>query len=182
MSDNTTIARPYAKAIFQHALAKSQLSAWSALLSVLAQVVLHRKVKTFLTSPNASVADKVARLKNTLSGIQSIPTDAAVDHLLQILTEKKRILVLPEMLAQFEALRAEHEKTMVAHVRSYSALSQEQEARLKASLTKRLQREVSLIVTIDKTILGGAVIHAGDLVIDGSVRGKLNKLGTLLAA
>ena len=89
---------------------------------------------------------------------------------------------MPDIYAQYESLRAEQEKTLTANVSSFAALTTTEQQDLINSLSQRLQRKVTLEVNIDKSLLGGAVIHAGDLVIDGSVRGKLTKLATNLAA
>ena len=91
-------------------------------------------------------------------------------------------MLLPDIYALYEAHRAEQEKTLHVDVSSYSDLSSAQQQRLIESLSQRLQRKVSLKISIDPSLLGGAIIRAGDLVIDGSVRGKLNKLSTELAA
>lgn len=91
-------------------------------------------------------------------------------------------MLLPEIKALYEVYRAEQEKILEVDVVSYSELTPAQQQRLSESLSQRLSRKVSLKVSIDPSLLGGALIRAGDLVIDGSVRGKLNMLGTSLAA
>ena len=106
----------------------------------------------------------------------------ALVNLITLLATNKRLMLLPEIKALYEVYRAEQEKTLVVDVVSYSHFSAAQQQELIAALSKRLQRQVSLNVRIDPALLGGAVIQAGDLVIDGSVRGKLNKLTTDLAA
>ena len=88
---------------------------------------------------------------------------------------------MPDIKAIFEVLRAEQEKTLKVKVISFAELTKEQQAQLTSSLSQRLERQVTLEVNLDKSLLGGAVVHAGDLIIDGSVRGKLNKLRTELA-
>lgn len=91
-------------------------------------------------------------------------------------------MLLPEIKALYEVYRAEQEKILEVDVVSYSELTPAQQQRLSESLSQRLSRKVSLKISIDPSLLGGALIRAGDLVIDGSVRGKLNMLGTSLAA
>ncbi|PYD07325.1 F0F1 ATP synthase subunit delta, partial [Pseudomonas syringae pv. syringae] len=98
------------------------------------------------------------------------------------LTTNKRLMLLPEIEALYEVYRAEQEKILEVDVVSYSELTPAQQQRLSESLSQRLSRKVSLKISIDPSLLGGALIRAGDLVIDGSVRGKLNMLGTSLAA
>jgi F-type H+-transporting ATPase subunit delta len=106
---------------------------------------------------------------------------AALENLLALLAENKRLLLLPEIYTLFEAFREEQNKTVQVEVRTYSPLSVTQEEQLNQVLSARLNRKVSLNMSLDPSLLGGAVIQAGDLVIDGSVRGKLRKMNTALA-
>ncbi|MFV0820083.1 F0F1 ATP synthase subunit delta [Legionella micdadei] len=181
MSNTTTIARPYAKAIFEHALATRKLSQWSEMLHKLAVAALDEKARQFITSPTATVEQQVDLLM-TLFAKEESEEVSFVRNLVILLAQNKRIMLLPDIKAIFEVLRAEQEKTLRVDVISFSELSSAQQERLISSLSHRLQRQVTLILTIDKSLLGGAVIHAGDLVIDGSVRGRLNKLSSDLAA
>ncbi|KTD19561.1 F0F1 ATP synthase subunit delta [Legionella londiniensis] len=185
MSDTMTLSRPYAQAVFEHALANQQLPLWSAILHDLAYAVLDPKAKRLLSDPTVTIELKCQLLLSIFKEpsrpktAQELPV---VENLIRLLAENKRLMALPDMYAQYEALRAEQEKTLEVHVSSFSALSPEQQNQLVQSLSQRLQRQITLKVDIDKTLLGGAIIRAGDLVIDGSVRGQLNKLGTSLAA
>lgn len=181
MSDHTTIARPYAKAIFNHALAVKHLASWSITLHHLAAAVLHPEAEYFISNP-ATTAESRAQLLLTVGAISPASERKMVENLVSLLAENNRLLVLPDIYAQFEVLRAEQEKTLTANVTSFAELTSTEQNKLIESLSQRLQRQVTLEITIDKSLLGGAVIRAGDLVIDGSVRGKLNKLGTSLAA
>ena len=186
MSDNVTIARPYAKAIFNHALDKNLLASWSIILHDLAQTVLDPRASRFISNPESAVELQSQLLLSVLSSTLNKTGDAIdmtpIDNLVHMLTTNKRLLLLPDICAQFEVLRAEQEKTLTVQVSSFATLTDEQEQHLVQSLSKRLQRQVMLNITIDKSLLGGAVIRAGDLVIDGSVAGKLTKLGAALAA
>jgi F-type H+-transporting ATPase subunit delta len=182
MSDAITIARPYAKAIFQHALAKQELAAWSQALQDLALIIVDAAAFEFISNPNVTVADQVQFLLETTSRMSQAVDKSSVQHLIELLLENKRLLVLPEIFVQYEALRAEQEKTLSAVVVSFSELSHKEQIDLSSVLSKRLGRQVTLEVKLDKSLLGGAIILAGDLVIDGSVRGKLNKISTCLSA
>lgn len=182
MSENVTIARPYAKAIFNHALASKQLAAWSIVLQDLAQAVLDPRASRFICNPDSVVELQSELLLSVLAkSTHGIKMDHMI-NLVHMLAENRRLLVLPDICAQFEVLRADQEKTLTVQVSSFTALTEEQEQHLVQSLSQRLQRQVMLDVNIDKSLLGGAVLRAGDLVIDGSVRGKLTKLGATLAA
>lgn len=180
MSDSTTIARPYAKAIFEHALAEKKLAQWSEHLFVLAQAVLDERASSFIANP-ASTNEQHIELLQAACRIKNNENES-LSNLIHLLALNKRLMLLPEIKALYEVHRAEQEKTLGVDVVSFSAVSDAQQQQLIESLSQRLQRKVSLNISIDPSLLGGAVIRAGDLVIDGSVRGKLNKLSTGLAA
>lgn len=178
MSDSTTIARPYAKAIFESALAEKKLAEWSAGLMTLAQLVSHPEAAQFIENPASTVEQHI----KLLQGLSNSGSSKSINNLISLLATNKRLMLLPAISALYEVLRAEQEKTLDVDVSSFADLSAAQQERLIASLSQRLQRKVSLNISIDPSLLGGAIIRAGDLVIDGSVRGKLNKLSTGLAA
>lgn len=177
---NFTVARPYAKALFEYALETKALETWSQVLSVLAQVVLDESVSAFLSNPSSTEGQQKELLLSPFS--QKLKVYDAVVRWVDVLVSKERALALPLINQQFQDLCAEHEKTLVVQVRSFSPLSKKQEQALIDRLSERLQRRVSLEVSIDPSLLGGAVIQAGDFVIDGSVREKLHALRTELVA
>ena len=180
MSDSTTIARPYAKALFEYALAENKLAEWSEYLLILSQTVLSPQAFVFISNP-ASTGEQHIELLKSICNAQN-QTDPSLNNLISLLVDNKRLMLLPEINALYELHRAEQEKTLDVDVISFSAVSETQQQQMIDSLSRRLQRKVLLKISIDPSLLGGAVIRAGDLVIDGSVRGKLNKLGTGLAA
>jgi len=180
MSNSTTIARPYAKALFEHALAEKKLDEWSNYLFCLAQAIADPKGAAFISNPASKVEQHIELLKATCG--KQAESNQALTHFIELLANNKRLFLLLEIKALYEAHKAEQEKTLEVDVISFSELSAKQQQHLIDSLSKRLQRKVSLKISIDPSLLGGAVIQAGDLVIDGSVRGKLNKLSTELAA
>lgn len=180
MSDNTTIARPYAKAIFEHALAEKKLAEWSDYLYILAQAVLTPQASQFIANPASTDEQQIELLQAVCS--TKVKENKFLNNLISLLAVNKRLMLLPEIKGLYEVHRAEQEKTLEVDVISFSDMSAAQQKQLTESLSQRLQRKVSLKISIDPSLLGGAVIQAGDLVIDGSVRGKLNKLSTGLAA
>lgn len=182
MADITTIARPYAKALFEHALATKQIAAWSSILQNLAQAVLDPNASLLLSNPAASPDLKFRLLGALFEKPAFEKLRPTIEQFITVLIENKRLMVLLDIQVQFDALRSEHEKVLTVQVHSFSALTAAQEQQLIQSLSQRLQRKITLDISIDKSLLGGAVIVAGDLVIDGSVRGKLSKLGTMIAA
>lgn len=181
MQNSTTLARPYAKAIFEFALAMNELGQWSEILQRLATAVLNDQAMQFLMNPEVTAVQQIQMLM-VLFAKEDPKKTTAVENFVSLLTYNKRLPLIPDIKVLFEAQRAEQEKTLEVKVNSFSELSKEQQAELTRSLSQRLQRQVTLDIGIDKSLLGGAVIHAGDLIIDGSVRGKLNKLRTELAA
>jgi F-type H+-transporting ATPase subunit delta len=178
MSDSTTIARPYAKAVFECALSEKKLAQWSIHLKNLAVAVLTPEAEAFIANPITTMEQHTELLQTAVSASEH----KSLNNFIALLATNKRLMVVPEIYTLYEALRAEQEKTLIVEVLSYSELSTAQQQRLIDSLSQRLQRKVSLNITIVPSLLGGAIIRAGDLVIDGSVRGKLNKLCTELAA
>lgn len=182
MADNVTIARPYAKAVFNHAVANGELGAWSVVLQELAQSVLNPMAERFICNPASALELQSQLLLFVLAQSKHGNTLPSIENFIHLLAVNKRLLLLPDICVEFEKLRADQEKTVTVNVSSFAPLTQEQELQLVKSLSQRLQRHVMLDTSIDESLLGGAVIRAGDLVIDGSVRGKLTKLGTDLAA
>jgi F-type H+-transporting ATPase subunit delta len=176
MAEAITIARPYANAVFAIAQEKGELKAWSDLLVVLGQCALEPEMQSIITSPAVS-DEQVVTLLAEIAG-DAMTADA--QHFLSLLAENDRLLLLPEITVLFEELRAEAEKTMVADVISAKALSAEQKDKISAALKQRLGRDVTLNASVDESLLGGAIIQAGDLVIDGSALGKLNRLANAI--
>lgn len=178
MSDSTTLARPYAKAIFEHALAQNKLAEWSEQLYLLAYALLDKHCLLFINNPATNPEQHIELLQSLSSRIKT--ENKSLHHLIALLAKNKRLILLPEIKALYDVHRAEQEKTMNVDVWSVSPLSADQEQKITDSLTKRIKRKVTLKTNIDPSLLGGAIIRAGDLVIDGSVRGMLKKLSATL--
>lgn len=181
MSETITIARPYAKAIFEYAQHSANCAVWSNILNALAMALLTSEAQAFISNP-ASTKEAQLDLLEAVVAKASQDEHKAAHELLVLLVENKRLGLLPDIHVIFERLRQEAEKTIKVQVQSFSPLSAEQQKALIEQLSQRLKREVELEQYIDSSLLGGAIIHAGDLVIDGSVRGKLNKLSNNLLA
>lgn len=180
MSETITIARPYAKAVFEHAKHANQCAAWSNILNALAIALLTPEAQAFISNPGSTKEAHLMLLDAVVSAASEAEQTAA-HQLLSLLVENKRVGLLPDIKVIFDSLRQEAEKTITVQVQSFSPLSIAQQNALIAQLSQRLQRQVALEQSVDASLLGGAIIHAGDLVIDGSVRGKLNKLANSLA-
>jgi F-type H+-transporting ATPase subunit delta len=172
MAESITLARPYAKAAFEVALAANELGAWSQALSLLANVAASEQVRRRLLSPALTAAQQSETLIN-LCGDELSPT---VHKLIIVLAENKRLTLLGEISELFAALKAAQEKTVDVELSTAFELNQEVVNKITQALKTRLNREIKLLTRVDKNLIGGAVIRAGDTVIDSSVRGKLTKL------
>ncbi|WP_342244697.1 F0F1 ATP synthase subunit delta [Pseudomonas sp. OTU5201] len=176
MAELTTLARPYAKAAFEYAQAHQQLAAWSAMLGLAAEVSQDDTMQRVLKAPRLTSAEKA----NTFIEVVGDKFDAQAQNFIHVVSENGRLVLLPEIAEQFELYKAEQEKSVDVEVTSAFALSDEQQDKLAKVLSARLSREVRLHAVEDSSLIGGVVIRAGDLVIDGSVRGKIAKLAEAL--
>lgn len=176
MAENRTVARPYAQAAFALAQEQDTLQAWSSMITLLGAAASEPQLAEVLANPEQESAKMVKLL-------QAIAGDALFDsgtNMLKLLAENDRLTLLPEIAVLFEEARAEFEKSIHAEVVSATALSDGQQQQIIAALSRRLGKEVTLSHQVDESLLGGAVIYAGDLVIDGSVANRLEKLSTSL--
>ena len=176
MAELTTLARPYAKAAFEHAQAHQQLANWSAMLGLAAAVSQDDTMQRMLKAPRLTSADKAA----TFIEVCGDKFDAQAQNFIHVVAENDRLQLLPEIAELFELYKAEQEKSVDVDVTSAFALKQEQQDKLAKVLSARLGREVRLHAAEDATLIGGVIIRAGDLVIDGSIRGKLANLAEAL--
>ncbi|MDX1496654.1 MAG: F0F1 ATP synthase subunit delta [Salinisphaeraceae bacterium] len=173
MAELSTLARPYAKAVFERAQAEGKLAEWSEMLASLATVVTVPEAKQLIGSPKVSDAKLVEVIGAAAGGL-----DEAGKNLLSLLVENRRLNTAPAIAEQYEALRAAAENRVDVDVVSASELSQAQQDKLSAALAKRLGRDVRLSCSVDAELLGGAVLKAGDLVIDGSLKADLQRLAS----
>jgi len=172
MAELSTIARPYAKAAFEYARDNSVLAPWSEQLSAVAAVTLDSAMVTVLGNPAMTSAQQA----QTLIDVCGDAIGQKVRNFVVILSENKRIPLLPEIVTLFVQHKANQEKSVDVEVVSAFDMSDETSNKLAEVLSKKLQREVKVSTSTDEDLLGGVLIRAGDLVIDGSVRGRLNKL------
>ena len=175
MAEQATIARPYARAAFGHARDAGSFVAWSQLLAAGAAVSATPGAEDLFGNPRVSEAQLIEFIAGVAkdSGA-SVGTDGR--NFLALLAHNRRLIFLPAIAAQFEALRAEVENTLDVEVTTAFALEPEQRERLAVALAKRFKRQVRLAESVDASLVGGAIVRAGDLVIDGSVQGRLARL------
>ena len=178
MADRTTIARPYARAAFAEARGGGNLAAWSAALATAAEVVRDGRVHALLGDPHVT-PEQLTSLVADLAG------PGFGEHgrnFVATLAQNGRLEFLPEIAALFDELRDEAEGMADVTVASAVALDQGQQQALSAALSRRLKRTIRLHCRIDPGLIGGAVVRAGDLVIDGSLRGRLARIAHELTA
>jgi len=180
MAEKSTIARPYAEAVFETAQASGQLKEWSALLQAVALITADADMQNIIGNTSVN-KEQLAQLIIDVadSDKENVMTDQG-RNLVRLLTENRRLDVAAEICEQFETLKAEAEKTVEAEIISALEVSAAQQVLIADKLKARLGREVSLKCTVDESLMGGAIIKAGDMVIDGSVSGQLNKLSVEL--
>ncbi|HZR38156.1 MAG TPA: F0F1 ATP synthase subunit delta [Nevskia sp.] len=172
MAELHTLARPYAKAAFELAHEGRSLGQWSQTLKTLAGAVADAQVASLLANPRLSRGDVAAVLTAALGD----KLDAQARNFLRLLAENNRLAALPAIAEEYEALRAEAEKRVEVEITTAAAVGEAQQQALLAALRKRLARELEVSWKTDPALVAGAVIRAGDLVIDGSVSGELAQL------
>ena len=177
MSELTTVARPYAKAAFDFAVEKDAIAKWQEMLTFAGAVAANEDMHQLWYG--AVAADTLADIFNNVCGEQ---LDEHGQNLVKVLAENKRLAALPEISTLFDAFKAEYDKEVEVDVTSASTLTDAQQNELVASLEKRLARKVKLNCNVDPALIAGMVIKAGDTVIDGSVKSKLNRLADALQA
>jgi len=176
MAELITVARPYAKAAFQFADDNGALAEWSDMLAFAAAVSTDEAVSSFLNNPKITSAQKA-------EAFGELCKDKLNDqgkNFVALLAQNKRLAALPEIAELFEALKSQKEQSVDVEITSAFALSTEQSNKIAAALKQKLGREVNVTTAEDTALLGGVIIRAGDMVIDGSVRGKLAKLADTL--
>jgi F-type H+-transporting ATPase subunit delta len=178
VAERATVARPYAKAAFEHARGSNMLAQWSQGLRTAAEIVTDSRVALLTKSPEWSAAD----LAGLIGDVGGAKLDANMQNFVRVLAENRRLQLLPDIAAHYEALRSAVENTVDVEVISAVALDAAQAEKLKQALSTRLKRQVRMHNSIDSALLGGALIRAGDLVIDGSLKGRLERLATDLAS
>jgi F-type H+-transporting ATPase subunit delta len=171
MSEFVTVARPYAKAAFDFAVEHQSMDFWQSMLTLMAGVTSNEQIKGLISG--TSVPETLS--KNFIAICGDELNDAG-QNLIKLMAENGRIRVLPQLLEHFIRLRASFETVAEVEVTSADSISKEQQAKITAAMEKRLSHKVKLNCKIDKSILAGVVIRTGDIVIDGSIRNRLERL------
>lgn len=177
MSEAITTARPYAQAAFDEAQKQNALKSWSEMLLSLSEAAIHPEVQALVSNPR--VARK--QVESFMEALLGSDASKQQHNFVRVLAENKRLLILPEIADHFETLKNEAEKTVNVVVDSAFELTSAQQDKIASSLKKRLGREIKLVCQINKELLGGVVIRAGDKVIDGSAGTRLGEMANALA-
>jgi len=178
MAELSTLARPYAKAAFEYALDKNELTQWYEQLATVAAVAANRGMAAVLTNPALTAKQQADKLSAVCGDALSVQ----VRNFIGILAANKRLALLPEIHALFAQYKADRERTVDVEVVSAFDLPESVRDKLAAALGRKLERQVAVQTSTDSNLLGGVLIRAGDLVIDGSVRGKLDRLAEAMTS
>lgn len=179
MAETLTLARPYAKAVYELAHARRELAHWSSFLSMLAEFVCNTEVQAMLADPRVPVSAR-AEVLLTLCERAGQKPDVYGANFVRLLASYRRLPVLPEIAADYATLREQAERLIEVEMRAAVPVGEAEQETLRSALQKKLNRNVKLTCVTDASLIGGAVMRAGDLVIDGSVRGKLGRLAAAI--
>ena len=183
MKDTQTVARPYAKALFELALKHQSLKQWNDFLSVLAVAIENVEMQKLLSHPEVTSAMLVEILVAVVKKMAiSKPELELVTQALELMAGQHRLAVIPEVFAQYQALDADYAKKCSGTVFTSIQLDEKQLQRLEAGLNKKLNKTVHLTQVVQPTLLGGARVQIGDMVIDGTLRGRLQRFSQSLLA
>lgn len=176
MSELSTLARPYAEAVFRLAQGEGDLAGWSERLAALSTIAADPQMVRLIADPAVDAAQAAALIVEVAgAGLGERAT-----NFVQVLAENDRLALLPEIAARFEELRAEAEGTLEATITSAQPLTPPQVDELVGALKAKFERAVTARVAVDPDLIGGAVIAIGDQVMDGSVKGRLERMAFAL--
>ncbi len=176
MAEAITVARPYAEAIFKLGVSGDSLTQWSKILHLCASIAENDQIKLLIGNPTMS-ADKLSAIFLEI-GRGKFSEEAK--NLIKILTENKRILILPQISQLYEQLKAQHEGILEAKIISAFALEGKQLKKLVENLEQKFKRKIEPQVSIDPELIGGIKVEVGDEIFDASVRGKLEAMAIAL--
>ena len=180
MAENTGIARPYAQAAFEIAREAGQLPAWSDMLHAGAEVVSDNAVVSLIDAPQTNVGKLLELIVGICTAAAPGADSAQVNNFIRLLQENGRLLIIDEIAQLFDKLKADVENSIDVVLTAAAEVDQAQKTRIAEALKQRFGREVNLHFKLDENLIGGAMLQADDLVIDGTVRTGLEKLASTL--
>ena len=176
MAEISTLARPYAKAAFAQAMQSNEVEKWSTSLNLLAKISLDQKMRRYIDDPSKSSDRQAQAVIATCDDV----LDTKQRNFIALLAENKRLIFLPEIAEIFAELRSEQEQALSVEIISAFPITPAEESMFKSALEKKFSKEIALTHRVDTTLKGGAIIRAGDVVIDGSAQGRLEKLNEVI--
>lgn len=176
MSELSTLARPYAEAVFKRALETKAVSEWSDMLAFLALVMQDDEMAAVIANPKVTQE----QLTQLLLDICQDQLQKEGVNFLKLLVQNDRLLLAPQISELYESHKAEHEGYVDVEVVSAYALTKEEQNKFATTLKKQLGKKVHITTSIDKNLIGGFIAKAGDMVIDGSIKGQLQQLAKKL--
>lgn len=178
MTEPSTIARPYAEAVFRLAAAAGKLADWSTMLKALAQVAANEQVQGVLSDPTLPAAKRAGLFTEILVG----GLTGECENFVRLLAERERLTLLPEIRSQFETLKNEHDGVVEAEIQTAMELDPVQLGELVARLESHTGRKVHVLVSVNPALIAGVRVLIGDKVIDASARAQLSALAQALKA
>jgi F-type H+-transporting ATPase subunit delta len=172
MSDLATLARPYAEAVFKRAKEAKASDKWSEMLAFVALVMQDKDLVALVKNPKVTEDQIVGLILEISPGM----LDKEGENFVKLLAQYDRLLLAPEIAILYENYKAEDEGYVDVDVSSAFALTKEEEKKLTSSLKKTLNKTIRMNTNVDKTLIGGFLARAGDIVIDGSIKGQLQQL------
>lgn len=172
MAELTTLARPYAKAAFEYARAGAAVDSWAERLDLASCVVADDKVTRLINDPSKTPQS----LADLVLGVIQEDLASPVARFIHIMAENRRLSLLPEVNALYAQFKANLEAAIDVEVVSAYELTDVEIAKVVSALKGKINKDINVHTKTDASLIGGVVIRAGDMVIDGSVRGRLNKL------
>ena len=179
MADFETAARPYARAIFELASEDGKLEQWQEFLQGASAIADDEQMQSLFEVPSLLAAD-LAKLFMSVAEGAGLESGGNYANLISLLAENDRLAALPAIAGIFATLKREADGKIEVRVRTARELTAEQEKKIAESMAKRLGKEVSITTEIDESLIAGAIVSAGDLVIDGSASGRMDKLAVAL--
>ncbi|MCK5477495.1 MAG: F0F1 ATP synthase subunit delta [Methylococcales bacterium] len=176
MSELSTLARPYAEAVFKRAIESKSITDWSEVLVFLSVVMQDKEMVAIIANPKVSQE----QLTSLLLDICQEQLKQEGVNFLKLLIENDRLMLAPQISKLYESFKAEHEGYVDVEVISAYALSKEEQNKFATTLKKILDKKIHITTSIDKSLIGGFLAKAGDKVIDGSIKGQLQQLAKIL--
>jgi len=176
MAELATIARPYAEALFK--AAKADLAGASAWVEALKDIAGNAQLQQFADNPNVSAA----QVYDLIAGVAKVSMPDMAQNFLRTVIENGRLAVLPEIAAQFRALKNAQSGSSDAVVFSAFAIEAGALAELGVTLEKRFARKLNLSVELQPELIGGIRVVVGDEVLDCSVKARLEQMKVALTA